>query len=426
MVQAISFGRNGGYLDREREWENPIWPNMSDKSHYISFQTASSSPGLGKVVLVDGDGIVRADVPFRRAKSKYSVKQVGVTVEFYGGQLDEVSYSDPATVKKYARHAQLGENFELDHAILKSDGVFHSSPRGNGNGNFEWRKEDGHLLAKRCDSALVVTHGQIYVFGSNFLNPEPWAEIVTNCLVRFNVKNRSNAGGSMKTDDRDLALCSMILGIRTEDYGSKKVSSMRFSWGKLGWKASDQDECVICLERFKYGETLVYFPPVPIVSFSVLPWLEKNAHCACYRTNITMTYHRLQLFHSLDAYGGAARDHERRVVFAYSGNNPTRSVILSDTQGRCTCYRETTRLADYLAMLIFGSTAPRIEYLHGFKTMSTTSKLICLSWMRSTYGRILYDLERSNAQTFILDSFVASIVDGIRLSFTSNHGGSGT
>ncbi|KAF9586858.1 hypothetical protein IFM89_039925 [Coptis chinensis] len=131
----------------------------------------------------------------------------------------------------------------------------------------------------------------------------------------------SNAGGSMKTDDRDLALCSMILGIRTEDYGSKKVSSMRFSWGKLGWKASDQDECVICLER---------------------------------------------------------------------------------------------------------STAPRIEYLHGFKTMSTTSKLICLSWMRSTYGRILYDLERSNAQTFILDSFVASIVDGIRLSFTSNHGGSGT
>ncbi|CAN1358111.1 Photosystem II CP47 reaction center protein [Linum perenne] len=29
------------------------------------------------VVLVDGDGIVRADVPFRRAESKYSVEQVG-------------------------------------------------------------------------------------------------------------------------------------------------------------------------------------------------------------------------------------------------------------------------------------------------------------------------------------------------------------
>ncbi|KAB2054204.1 hypothetical protein ES319_A12G239300v1 [Gossypium barbadense] len=82
------------------------------------------------VVLVDGDRIVRADVPFRRAESKYSVEQVGVTVEFYGGELNGVSYSDPATVKKYARRAQLGEIFELDRATLKSDGVFRSSPRG--------------------------------------------------------------------------------------------------------------------------------------------------------------------------------------------------------------------------------------------------------------------------------------------------------
>ncbi|KAK9662449.1 hypothetical protein RND81_O027800 [Saponaria officinalis] len=72
------------------------------------------------VVLIDGDGIVRADVPFRRAESKYSVEQVGVSVEFYGGELNGVSYSDPATVKKYARH----------RATLKSDGVFRSSPRG--------------------------------------------------------------------------------------------------------------------------------------------------------------------------------------------------------------------------------------------------------------------------------------------------------
>ena len=82
------------------------------------------------VVLVDGDSIVRANVSFRRAELKYSVKQVGVTVEFYGGELNGVSYSDPTTVKKNARRAQLGENFELDHATLKSDGVFRCSPRG--------------------------------------------------------------------------------------------------------------------------------------------------------------------------------------------------------------------------------------------------------------------------------------------------------
>ncbi|KAF3663434.1 Photosystem II CP47 reaction center protein [Capsicum annuum] len=82
------------------------------------------------VVLVDGDGIVRADVPFKRAELKYSVEKVGVTIEFYDGELNGVSYSDPITVKKYARRAQLGKIFELDRATLKFDGIFRSSPRG--------------------------------------------------------------------------------------------------------------------------------------------------------------------------------------------------------------------------------------------------------------------------------------------------------
>jgi photosystem II CP47 chlorophyll apoprotein len=82
------------------------------------------------VVLVDETGIVRADVPFRRAESKYSIEQVGVNIEFFGGELDGVSFTDPATVKKYARRAQLGEIFEFDRASLRSDGVFRSSPRG--------------------------------------------------------------------------------------------------------------------------------------------------------------------------------------------------------------------------------------------------------------------------------------------------------
>lgn len=82
------------------------------------------------VLLIDKDGVVRADVPFRRAESKYSIEQVGVSVTFYGGELDGVTFTDPATVKKYARRAQLGEIFEFDRATLQSDGVFRSSPRG--------------------------------------------------------------------------------------------------------------------------------------------------------------------------------------------------------------------------------------------------------------------------------------------------------
>ncbi|KAK4354254.1 hypothetical protein RND71_026448 [Anisodus tanguticus] len=79
---------------------------------------------------IQRDQIGKDTLNHRKAESKYSVEQVGVTVEFYGGELNNVSYSDPATVKKYARRAQLDEIFELDRATLKSDGVFRSSPRG--------------------------------------------------------------------------------------------------------------------------------------------------------------------------------------------------------------------------------------------------------------------------------------------------------
>jgi len=82
------------------------------------------------VLLVDANGVVRADVPFRRAESKYSIEQIGVSVTFYGGELNGVTFTDPATIKKYARRAQLGEIFEFDRATLQSDGVFRSSPRG--------------------------------------------------------------------------------------------------------------------------------------------------------------------------------------------------------------------------------------------------------------------------------------------------------
>lgn len=82
------------------------------------------------VLLIDKDGAIRADIPFRRAESKYSIEQVGVSVTFYGGELDGSTFSDPTTVKKYARRAQLGEIFEFDRTTLQSDGVFRSSPRG--------------------------------------------------------------------------------------------------------------------------------------------------------------------------------------------------------------------------------------------------------------------------------------------------------
>lgn len=51
------------------------------------------------VVLVDEQGIVEADIPFRRTEWKYGAAQVGATVELNGElRLDGVCFSD--TVKK--------------------------------------------------------------------------------------------------------------------------------------------------------------------------------------------------------------------------------------------------------------------------------------------------------------------------------------
>jgi photosystem II CP47 chlorophyll apoprotein len=82
------------------------------------------------VILVDKEGVVRADVPFRRAESRYSFEQTGVKVSFLGGSLDGQTFTDAPDVKRYARAAQLGEPFDFDRETLGSDGFFRTSPRG--------------------------------------------------------------------------------------------------------------------------------------------------------------------------------------------------------------------------------------------------------------------------------------------------------
>ncbi|MEM9154579.1 MAG: photosystem II chlorophyll-binding protein CP47 [Cyanobacteria bacterium J06642_2] len=82
------------------------------------------------VILQDADGVVRADIPFRRSESKFSFEQAGVTATFYGGKLDGQTFDNPQVVKKYARKSQLGQTFEFDRETTGADGVFRTSPRG--------------------------------------------------------------------------------------------------------------------------------------------------------------------------------------------------------------------------------------------------------------------------------------------------------
>ncbi|KAJ4957540.1 hypothetical protein NE237_024651 [Protea cynaroides] len=73
-------------------------------------------------------------------------------------------------------------------------------------------------------------------------------------------------------------------------FGSKKSSSFDskiFSWAKLGGRASDQDECAVCLEQFKAGETLLHLSCAHrFHSRCLVPWLESSSHCPCCRLRI--------------------------------------------------------------------------------------------------------------------------------------------
>ncbi|XWS27128.1 hypothetical protein CRYUN_Cryun26dG0089500 [Craigia yunnanensis] len=95
---------------------------------------------------------------------------------------------------------------------------------------------------------------------------------------------RQNSKESLKCVD---GRCLIQGELHTEVFGSKKSGQKRFSWAKLSSKSSDQDECAICLERFKAGETLVH-PPCShrFHSRCLVPWLENNAHCPCCRMGI--------------------------------------------------------------------------------------------------------------------------------------------
>jgi len=82
------------------------------------------------VVLIDKGGTVRADIPFRRAESLYSLEQTQVSLQFSGGILSGSEYQTASLVKSYARKAQFGQMLAFDRKTSAADGVFRTSLRG--------------------------------------------------------------------------------------------------------------------------------------------------------------------------------------------------------------------------------------------------------------------------------------------------------
>ncbi|KAJ0984832.1 hypothetical protein J5N97_003188 [Dioscorea zingiberensis] len=94
-----------------------------------------------------------------------------------------------------------------------------------------------------------------------------------------NIKINKNGGGERVAGS-----------VHREVFCSKKSSRRFMSWIKMGWKSSEQDECVVCLEEFKTGDILVHLPCLHKFHWTcVVPWIETNSHCPCCRTTISLS-----------------------------------------------------------------------------------------------------------------------------------------
>lgn len=93
------------------------------------------------------------------------IEQVGVTVSFFGGNLDGVVLKAPYNIKKFARRAQLGELFDFNRVKRYADGVFRSSARG-------W-----FTFAHLCFALLFffghIWHGSRTIFRDVFAGIDP-------------------------------------------------------------------------------------------------------------------------------------------------------------------------------------------------------------------------------------------------------------
>ncbi|KAI4376713.1 hypothetical protein MLD38_014443 [Melastoma candidum] len=81
--------------------------------------------------------------------------------------------------------------------------------------------------------------------------------------------------------------------LQSEVLGTRKVGgggSLRMlKWGRMKWRSMEQEECVVCLERFRNGENLANLQcGHRFHSRCLVPWLESNSHCPCCRMDVSL------------------------------------------------------------------------------------------------------------------------------------------
>jgi photosystem II CP47 chlorophyll apoprotein len=106
------------------------YPNFESNNLVLTVRRIPAFFETFPVIMIDQGATVRADIPFRRAESRYSIEQTNVVLYFSGGLLSGSEYSTPSLVKSYARKAQFGQIFTFEKRTVGSDGVYRTSSRG--------------------------------------------------------------------------------------------------------------------------------------------------------------------------------------------------------------------------------------------------------------------------------------------------------
>ncbi|KAF3597729.1 hypothetical protein DY000_02021477 [Brassica cretica] len=98
-----------------------------------------------------------------------------------------------------------------------------------------------------------------------------------------NPRRRQN--GKDKVNKLEQGKIKSLMDLPTELVGLKKSRGRLVKW--FGWRVREQQECAICLDQLKTGETLVHLPCThKFHSICLLPWLDTNAYCPYCRMDI--------------------------------------------------------------------------------------------------------------------------------------------
>ncbi|KAF4347655.1 hypothetical protein G4B88_020261 [Cannabis sativa] len=103
-----TFWEHGRAIEWERYHKHGIYSFYlaNSKQRMISFELDQTN--------INGGVLISHKLKYHLYGVNYMEQRaslpIGVTVEFYGGELNGINYNDPAAVKKYARRAELGES----------------------------------------------------------------------------------------------------------------------------------------------------------------------------------------------------------------------------------------------------------------------------------------------------------------------------